>query len=58
VVSSPDLVNYSGLASNPPPTQINTDQTPITETVTDLTPWPSNEFYRIQITNPNISPSP
>jgi hypothetical protein len=49
VLSSPDLVNYSALTSNSPP-QINGDQ----ETITDFSPWPSNEFYRIQINNPNL----
>jgi len=49
VQSSPDLVNYSGLASNLPPQATGSNQT----TVTDLAPWPSNEFYRIQISLPS-----
>jgi 1,4-alpha-glucan branching enzyme len=49
VLSSPDLVNYSALTSNSVP-QINGSQ----ETITDYTPWPSNEFYTIQINNPNL----
>jgi len=49
VQSSPDLVNYSGLASNLPPQATSSNQT----TVTDLAPWPSNEFYRIQISLPS-----
>ncbi len=49
VLSSPDLVNYSALTSNSVP-QINGTQ----ETITDFTPWPSNEFYTIQINNPNL----
>jgi hypothetical protein len=48
VESSPDLVNYSGLASNSPP-QINGNQT----TIIDLAPWPSNEFYHVHISLPN-----
>jgi hypothetical protein len=47
VESSPDLVNYSGLASNTVP-QINGSQT----TITDLAPWPSNEFYHVHISLP------
>jgi len=48
VQSSPDLVNYSGLASSNPP-QTNSNQV----TVTDLAPWPSNEFYRVKISLPS-----
>jgi subtilase family serine protease len=47
VLSSPDLFNYSGLASSTDP-QTNGNQVAIT----DLAPWPSNEFYRIQISLP------
>jgi 1,4-alpha-glucan branching enzyme len=47
VQSSPDLVNYSGLASATDP-QTNGNQV----TITDLAPWPSNEFYTIQISLP------
>jgi hypothetical protein len=48
VQSSPDLLNYNGLDSSSDP-QTNGDRV----TITDLAPWPSNEFYRVQITNPN-----
>jgi 1,4-alpha-glucan branching enzyme len=48
VQSSPDLVNYSGLVSNTPLQAVGSNQF----TTTDPYPWPSNEFYRIQITNP------
>jgi 1,4-alpha-glucan branching enzyme len=48
VQSSPDLVNYSGLASSTAP-QTNGSQVAIS----DLAPWPSNEFYRVQISLPN-----
>jgi 1,4-alpha-glucan branching enzyme len=47
VQSSPDLVNYSGLASSTGP-QTNGNQV----TITDLAPWPSNEFYNVQISLP------
>jgi 1,4-alpha-glucan branching enzyme len=47
VQSSPDLVNYSGLASSTVP-QTNGNQV----TITDLAPWPSNEFYNVQISLP------
>jgi 1,4-alpha-glucan branching enzyme len=47
VQSSPDLVNYSGLASATDP-QTNGNQV----SITDLAPWPSNEFYTIQISLP------
>ncbi len=47
VLSSPDLLNYSALTSNSAP-QIDGNM----ETITDFSPWPSNEFYRIQITPP------
>jgi 1,4-alpha-glucan branching enzyme len=51
VQSSPDLVNYSGLASSTAP-QTNGNQV----SITDLAPWPSNEFYTIQISLPSPSP--
>jgi hypothetical protein len=48
VQSSPDLVNYSALTNyNPQVTGINQ------LTITDLDPWPSNEFYRVQISLPS-----
>jgi 1,4-alpha-glucan branching enzyme len=47
VQSSPDLVNYTGLASSTAP-QTNGSQVAIS----DLAPWPSNEFYRVQISLP------
>jgi len=46
-LSSTDLVNYSNL------TNFNTQASGTTNTITDFGPGPTNEFYRIQITNPN-----
>jgi len=51
VQSSPDMVNYRSI-TNPGPTQVNG----ITNTIPDLSPWATDEFYRIQITNPNAPP--
>jgi hypothetical protein len=48
VQSSPDMVNYSGLTFSSAP-QTNGDNQ---IAVTDFSPWPSNEFYRIQISSP------
>jgi hypothetical protein len=49
-LSSTDLVNYSNLTS------FNTQTSGTTNTITDLSPGPTNEFYRIQISNPNAPP--
>ncbi len=49
-LSSTDLVNYSNL------TNFNTQTSGTTNTITDLSPGPTNEFYRIQISNPNAPP--
>jgi hypothetical protein len=48
--SSADLVNYSNLTNS------ISQASGVTDTVTDLSPWPTNEFYRIQITNPGPPP--
>jgi 1,4-alpha-glucan branching enzyme len=48
VQSSPDLANYSNLDSSSDP-QTNGNQI----TISDLAPWPSNEFYRVQISLPS-----
>jgi 1,4-alpha-glucan branching enzyme len=47
VQSSPDLANYSGLACSSAQS-VGSNQI----TVTDCAPWPSNEFYRVQISLP------
>jgi 1,4-alpha-glucan branching enzyme len=47
VQSSPDLVNYSGLACSSAQS-VGSSQI----TVTDCAPWPSNEFYRVHISLP------
>ncbi|MGD0058427.1 MAG: LamG-like jellyroll fold domain-containing protein [Verrucomicrobiia bacterium] len=49
VQSSPDLVNYSALVSNTSLQAVGSNQF----TTTDPYPWPSNEFYRIQISLPS-----
>jgi 1,4-alpha-glucan branching enzyme len=49
VESSPDLANYNGLSSNTSPQAIGISQV----TITDLTPWPSNEFYHVHISLPS-----
>jgi hypothetical protein len=48
--SSTDLVHYSSITNS------GLAVSGITNTITDFSPWPTNEFYRIQITNPNAPP--
>jgi 1,4-alpha-glucan branching enzyme len=45
-LSSTDLVHYSSITNSA------LSVSGITNTITDFSPWPTNEFYRIQITNP------
>jgi hypothetical protein len=57
-ISTSHLVNYSGWASNSTPQTNGNNQITIISpppnhlTPTNLSPWPPNEFYRVQISSP------